>query len=248
MIKYHGTPLGGSNQEAAEALIGRHAFVSYAAQQQLEVALHVCQSVAFDNGAFSAWKSGKTIDWDEYAAWVNKHRNHPRFDFAIIPDDIEGNEMANERLLARFHAKFDGNVLTQGCPVWHMHESRDKLNYLSRAYYRIAIGSSAEYAKVGTVEWHARMNWAMSILCDNGQPRCKVHMLRGLDTKVFPLYPFASADSTNAGRNCNIENRWTGTYAPPSNSWRARVIMARIEAHNSAHIWSPAPEQMEIAA
>ena len=54
MIKYHGTPFGGSKSEAAEALIGRHAFVSFAAPDQLDICLSVCQSIALDNGAFSA--------------------------------------------------------------------------------------------------------------------------------------------------------------------------------------------------
>jgi hypothetical protein len=234
VIKYHGTPFGGSNQEAAEALIGRHAFISFAARQQLEVALEVCQSVAFDNGAFSAWKSGKVIDWDSYTDWVNDHYKHPRFDFAVIPDVIDGDEEANIKLISRLIERFKGDALVSGVPVWHMHESRDKLNYLSRAYYRISIGSSAEYSQVGTQKWHDRMKWAMNILCDGGQPRCKVHMLRGLDPNIFTKYPFASADSTNAARNCNIKTAWKGTYPPPSNSWRARVIMARTEAFNSA--------------
>lgn len=237
MIKYHGTPFGGSNQEAAEALIGRHAFISFAAPHQLNVALEVCQSVAFDNGAFSAWKSKKVVDWDSYVDWCNDYYTHPRFDFAVIPDEIEGDEEANAKLISKFIKRFKGNALLLGVPVWHMHESSDKLNYLSRAYYRIAIGSSAEYATVGSVVWHERMNWAMQVLCDDGRPRCKVHMLRGLNPAVFTKYPFSSADSTNAGRNCNIETAWKGTYAPPSNSWRARVIMARIEASNSASDW-----------
>ena len=233
MIKYHGTPFGGSNQEAAEALIGKHAFVSFYAPNQLDISLEVCQSVGIDNGAFSAWKGGKTVDWDAYIDWCNKLRRHPRIDFFIIPDEIEGDEEANHKHIARFHERFEGDALLLGVPVWHMHESFEKLNYLSRAYFRIAIGSSAEYAIVGTQKWHDRMTDAMIVLCDDGQPRCKVHMLRGLNEKVFTKYPFASADSTNAGRNCNIDKPWKGTYSPSSPSWRARVIMSRIESKNS---------------
>lgn len=248
MIKYHGTPFGGTKQEAAEALIGRHAFVSFADQSQLEIALDVCQSIALDNGAFSAWRSGKQIDWDEYFKWVEGLMRHPRFDWAVIPDVIDGDEEANIKLMARFAQWFGQDALRIGVPVWHMHESAEKLNYLSRAYQRIAIGSSGQYAIVGDGAWHERMNWAMRILCDNHQPRCKVHMLRGLDVEVFSMYPFASADSTNAARNCRLENRWSGTYEPPSTSWKARVIMARIEAFNSSALWNPQMEQLELAA
>lgn len=234
MIKYHGTPFAGSKSEAAEALVGRHAFVSFAAPSHLDVALEVCQSIALDNGAFSAWKSGKSVSWDDYFAWAKSLMRHPRVDFAIIPDVIDGNESDNEKLIGRWHQYFHSEGAGFGVPVWHMHESYAKLNYLSRAYPRIAIGSSAEFSAVGCEAWHARMRWAMAVLCDDGRPRCKVHMLRGLNPSVFREYPFSSADSTNAARNCNIEKAWKGTYPPPSNSWRARVIMARVESENSS--------------
>lgn len=234
MIKYHGTPFGGSNQEAAEALIGRHAFVSFASPQQLDVALEVCQSVALDNGAFTAWKKGVSVDWNEYFAWAHKLSKNPHVDWAIIPDVIDGDEEANLKLISRWTQWESRFKQSFGVPVWHMHESDEKLAWLCRAYERIAIGSSAEYSSVGSEEWHRRMQWAMKILCDSeGNPKTKIHMLRGLDSAVFTKYPFSSADSTNAARNCNMEQRWKGTYPPPSNSWRARVIMARIESFNS---------------
>jgi hypothetical protein len=234
MIKYHGTPFAGSKSEASEALIGRHAFISFAAPSHLDVALEVCQSIALDNGAFSAWKSGKVIEWDDYFRWVEKLIHHPRLDFAIIPDVIDGDEEANIKLIARWSQWFHSSEAGAGVPVWHMHESDVKLKYLAHAYKRIAIGSSAEFSTVGTEEWHRRMTWAMNLICDDkGQPKTKIHMLRGLNPSVFSMYPFSSADSTNAARNCNIESAWKGTYVPPSNSWKARVIMARVEAYNS---------------
>jgi hypothetical protein len=235
VIKYHGTPFAGSSSEASEALIGRHAFVSFAAPKHLQVCLDVCQSVALDNGAFSAWKSGAIIDWDEYFKWAQSLVRHPRIDWAVIPDVIDGDEEANYKLLARWSEWFHSDAMSFGVPVWHMHESDAKLKYLALAYKRIALGSSAEFSQVGCHNWHERMNWVMRLICDeNGQPKTKIHMLRGLDPAVFTMYPFASADSTNAARNCNILTAWKGTYAPPSNSWRARVIMARTEAFNSS--------------
>lgn len=248
MIKYHGTPFGGSKSEAAEALIGRHAFVSFAAPDQLDICLDVCQSVALDNGAFSAWRAGKPVtDWTPYFEWAKKLMRHPRIDWAIIPDVIDGDEEANVKLIAKFLEFFRTDAMTFGVPVWHMHESDTKLKYLAHAYQRVAIGSSAEFSQVGTYKWHERMNWAMKQICDeNGQPKAKIHMLRGLDTDVFPMYPFASADSTNAGRNCNMDQAWKGTYAPPSPSWKARVIMARTEHYNSADRWLPQAQQLDL--
>lgn len=235
MIKYHGLPFSGSNSEAAEALIGRHAFVSFASPSQLQVALDVCQSVALDNGAFSAWKSEKVIDWDKYFLWAESLARNPRIDWAVIPDVIDGNENDNLKLIERWNSWFKNDAFCYGVPVWHMHESEAKLLYLMENYKRIAIGSSSEFQNVGSDIWHERMHWAMNLICDeNGYPRVKIHMLRGLDVEIFTKYPFSSADSTNAGRNCMGNQKWSGTYAPPSNSWRSRVIMARIESCNSS--------------
>lgn len=235
MIKYHGTPFSGSNGEAAEALVGRHAFVSFAAPSQLQICLDVCQSIALDNGAFSAWKSGKVIEWENYFSWAQKLMRHPCVDWAIIPDVIDGDEEANIKLIARWHEWFHTDAMSFGVPVWHMHESDTKLRYLAHAYKRIAIGSSQEFSQVGSYKWHERMNWSMRLICDSeNRPITKVHMLRGLDPDVFSMYPFASADSTNAGRNCGIDQAWSGTYAPSSTGWRARVVMARIESFQSS--------------
>lgn len=249
MIKYHGTPFSGSNGEAAEALVGRHAFVSFSAPDQLQICLDVCQSVALDNGAFSAWKSGKVIEWNDYFRWSQKLIRHPRVDWAVIPDVIDGDEEANLKLISRWHEWFHQDAVSFGVPVWHMHESDTKLKYLAHAYKRIAIGSSAEYSKVGTYRWHERMNWAMKLICDeNGQPKTKIHMLRGLDPEVFTMYPFASADSTNAARNSGMDCSWKGTYVPPTTGWKARVIMARTESFNSAESWVVQPEQQRLIA
>lgn len=234
MIKYHGTPFSGSASEASEALIGKHAFVSYAAPSQLEICLTVCQSVALDNGAFSAWRAKKEVNWSDYFKWVAQYQRNPKVDFAVIPDVIDGSEDDNLKLIAKWHSEIPQDSLHFGAPVWHMHESEQHLKYLALAYRRICIGSSAEFSVVGSKQWKDRMDWAMRIICDDdGHPRTKIHMLRGLNPEVFTLYPFSSADSTNAGRNCSLTERWKGTYAPPSPSWKARVIMARIESHNA---------------
>lgn len=94
MIHYHGLPITPASA-AAKVLSGRHEFVSFLTPQQLEIAVECCQSFAVDNGAFSAWKSGRVIDWTEYFAWVESIKRLPNFDFAVIPDVIDGDELAN---------------------------------------------------------------------------------------------------------------------------------------------------------
>ena len=53
MIHYHGTPCGGTRQDVARFLMGRHALVPFPRQDDMGIVAEVCQSFVFDNGAFS---------------------------------------------------------------------------------------------------------------------------------------------------------------------------------------------------
>ena len=72
MICYHGTTMSGPEFKAVKILAGRDAMVSFYAPGQLEIFAEVCRSVVLDNGAFSAWKTGKPVkDWSAYYEWVD---------------------------------------------------------------------------------------------------------------------------------------------------------------------------------
>jgi hypothetical protein len=120
-----------------------------------------------------------------------------------------------------------------------MHESLERLEQLGSTYVRVCIGSSGEFATVGNQAWWSRIGQAMRILCDDlGRPMCKLHGLRMLDPAVFTKLPFASADSTNIGRNVGIDNNWkVGNYQPPTKEMRAAVMRSRIESHNAPAVW-----------
>lgn len=230
MIHYHGTPIT-PESAAAEILQGRHAMVSFAHPDQIMLVSEVCQSFAVDNGAFTAWKQGRKVDWSEYVGWVGEWRRHPGFDWALIPDVIDGDEKANDELLEWWPLK------RIGVPVWHLHESLERLSRLSLHYDRIAIGSSGEFATIGTLKWWSRMSEAMRCVTFDGAPGVKLHGLRMLDPQVFTRLPFASADSTNVARNIGLDCRWRGSYQPPSKAARGIVLADRIEAQQSAAIW-----------
>lgn len=248
MIPYHGLPITPATAARA-AVSGGHAFVSIRYADQLGLALEVCQSIAVDNGAFSAWKKGEPItDWRRYYEWVAELHRYPQFDFAVIPDVIDGDEEANDALVAEWPWQ-DAKSRSVGAPVWHMHESIDRLVRLALAWPRVCIGSSGKYATVGNAAWWGRMAEAMNAICDkNGSPICKVHGLRMLNPGVFSRLPLASADSTNIAQNVGIDSAWRGTYTPPSKECRAMVMRERIESHQSTTFWAPQPIQMEIAA
>jgi hypothetical protein len=233
MVHYHGLPIT-PETAALKAVEAGHAFVSFRTPHQLGMAVSVCQSFAIDNGAFSAWKEGKPIaDWRPFYEWAAQCKLIPSCDFAVIPDVIDGDEADNDALLAEWPLP-----VWFGAPVWHMHESLERLERLANRYPRVCIGSSGEFATIGTTAWWGQMARAMRVLCDDdGRPLCRLHGLRMLNPDVFGRLPFASADSTNIGRNVGIDQAWKGTYSPPTKEARAAIMRARIESQNAPAKW-----------
>lgn len=234
MIHYHGVPFSGRDKNHM-ALSGKHVCVSFAAPEPAAICAEMCQSLILDNGAFSAWKIGKPLDIPGFMSWAKHWLLHPAVDWALIPDVIDGDEAANDALL-----RLVAEGSPRWVPVWHLHESLDRLWHLCFSWPRVAFGSSGAFAQVGTQAWRARMAEAMTIICDSeGRPSAKLHGLRMLDPRIFSLYPFSSADSTNVARNIGIDKAWDkAPYAPASQHTRAIVLMERIERHASASHWS----------
>lgn len=230
MIHYHGTPCGGKTEERARFLKGRHALVSFAHQDDIALVADVCQSFVLDNGAFTAWRSGKRVAWANYYSWVSSWCRHPGFDFALIPDVIDGSEEDNDALVAEWPGRISG------VPVWHLHESIERLVRLSQRFNTVALGSSGEWSTPGSNKWWDRMKLVMTEICEQGLPPCRLHGLRMLNPKVFSRLPLSSADSVNASVNAGSLKRF-GIYIPPSRSQRLNVIADRIESFNSAPVW-----------
>lgn len=240
MKHYHGTPFGGSRQDAARFLLGRHALVPYPRQEDLGAVAEACQSFIFDNGAFTVWKQGGSLDTEGYIKWVGEWCKHPGFEFALIPDLIEGTEKENDELIAEF---ISSGLAAYGVPVWHLDESFERLERLCAGWGTVALGSSGQWATPGTRQWWARMASAMEAICDReGRPPARLHGLRMLNPQIFTRLPLASADSTNAAVNSGSVSRF-GIYLPPTAAQRGSIIAERIEAHNSAPVWRPLANQ-----
>jgi hypothetical protein len=125
-----------------------------------------------------------------------------------------------------------------GAPVWHLGLPLEYLFDLCNDWPRVCIGSSGEFATIGTAAWWGQIARAMRVVCnDEGQPLVKLHGLRMLNPEVFTRLPFSSADSTNIGRNIGIDQTWRGNYMPPNKDMRAAVMRSRIEAHNAPARW-----------
>lgn len=193
LIHYHGTPI--TPRERLYELAGRHFCVSAAEPRDVKVCHEIGQSVMLDNGAFSFWRRNAIPEWVGVWDWMEPWLDYPTT-WAVIPDVIDGSEEENDALLVQWFQR----RLRKGAPVWHLHESFDRLRRLAHGYERVCFGSSGAYADLGTDHWHRRVSEAFDLLADERGRVPWVHMLRGLDL-AGSHYPFASADSTNAARN-----------------------------------------------
>lgn len=195
-VHYHGTPIwGGAGAVHKVAVRNAGAFVSYVRRDQLKASIEHADMVAIDNGAFSAWKSGKVIDWIEFYRDIYVTVHHEKVSFFVIPDVITGDEHDNDKLLTGVPV----GIKDKAIPVWHLHESIDRLKRLVNDWGRVCLGSSGEYAVVRSPAWRRRMDEALMAI---GNDRPYIHGLRMLDGRVLAEYPLTSADSTNIA--CNV--------------------------------------------
>ena len=193
MIHYHGTPV--TPRERLYELAGRHFCVSFAEPRDVRVCHEIGQSVMLDNGAFTFWRGGAAPDWQAFYEWAEPWLDYPTT-WAVIPDVIDGDEEANDRLLVEWFQR----RLPKGAPVWHLHESLDRLRRLAHGYERVCFGSSGAYRDPGSDPWRRRVAEAFDVIADEQGRVPWVHMLRGM-AQAGGEFPFASADSANAARN-----------------------------------------------
>lgn len=232
MIKYHGTPVGGTRRDAMLFLQGRNGLISFATQGHIPEVLEQCDSFCLDNGAFSIWKRGEgQIDLQKYNEWVDSLATHPAFDFCIIPDVIGGTNKENDKMLELWDS------LHESIPVYHLGGDPQRFLELAKSYRKVAFGSTDKWPRNGSRKWWAYMADFMDEVTDeHGRLPCKVHGLRMLDPKLFQYLPLHSADSTNAVVNGGLAMK-KGVY-PSMERWQgSERIARRVEAHQGAAVW-----------
>ena len=191
MIHYHGTPI--SPRSELIKMAGKHFCVSFEDHRDTDWCVNHGQSVMLDNGAFSAFTKGKSINFEAYEKWKEPYHYPPNC--AILPDVIGGSG-EDQRTLLKKYAHLQKHVIA---PVWHMNLSIEWLLEIADNYPRFCFGSSGQYWQVGSESWCRRSDQAWNELLKRGH-RPWVHMMRGLSL-CGDKYPFASADSTNVARN-----------------------------------------------
>ena len=228
MMHYHGTPI--TPMKVLYELAGRNFCVRYGDHRDITRAHEIGQSVVCDNGAWPVYQSGAVADWPGFMAWVKPWLDY-QTTWAIIPDVIDGTEADNDQLITLWYATMKD--FRQAAPVWHLHESFDRLIRLTRGFDRICFGSSGAFAKIGTTRWNNRVNEAFNLICKgSGRPPCWIHMLRGMSLSGS-IYPFASVDSTDIAQNHHIKKN-------------AVEMADRWDAVQCAPRWSYRPSQMEL--
>lgn len=211
-LTVYGLPL--NPMPLLEQLRGASFCVSYATRdklgKQLEQAIELVGSdgiLLVDNGAFSAHQSGVDTMNDEdyiegYADWANDILDRCPNAIAVLPDVIGGTEEQNSQLVCETMSMFNND---RAMPIWHMHESLDYLRYLAESFGYIGIGSSGQYWKVGTPDWHARMTEAMAAIdalvadSEGSLVRPRIHLMRA--QSMAHLFAIDSSDSTNVAMN-----------------------------------------------
>lgn len=223
-IHYHGTPI--TPRAVLHTLAGKHFCVSFAAPQDVVVCHDIGQSVMLDNGAFSVWRRGLAPDWPGYYAWCDRWLDYPST-WAVIPDVIDGSEEENDALIDQWP------FMERSVPVWHLHESIDRLRELIDNHNRVCFGSSGAFAVVGSDGWHRRVTIVFNELFKDYSRIPPIHMLRGMSL-AGSHYPFASLDSTDVARNHNrLQNS-------------ARAMADLWDAQQCARVWVPRLVQAEL--
>ena len=186
MIHYHGLPITPATV-ANYAVQAGHAFVSFAHPDQVGTAIEVCQSFALDNGAFSAWKSGKPIkDWTQFYDWALNLKKVPSCDFAVIPDIIDGTESDNDALLKDCPLPH-----WFGSPVWHLHESLERLEQLANTYniYTANLELNQDLFSYALIGWKPRQYMVNLNLDSTSQVSLYQQFLGTKGTKEMSMLP-----------------------------------------------------------
>lgn len=213
VVHYHGTPVWGDKGSIHRiAVTGAGAFVSYLRMDQLAASFKYAEKVGIDNGAFSAWRRNIHIDWNDFYKCVENHIDNEKLEFFVIPDVVEGGEKDNDELIK----KLPKHLSKKAVPVWHLHESIERLIHLCETWERVCFGSSGQFAVIRTKAWHGRMSEAFNAIHANGL-NTKIHGLRMLDGRVLGNYPLSSADSTNLA--CNVP-KYEAKYPEITNNVR----------------------------
>jgi len=206
----HGTPI--TPKRLLPQLKSKSFCVSYMHPEQLAECIELVgdnEILILDNGAFTAWKKGITLDaawWDGFYAWANDAMDKCPNAVCVIPDVINGDEASNLQLIADAIKGGKIKYPERAMAIWHMNESFDQLEKLFRIFNFVGFGSCGEVDIAKNKPGSAYMQkikqaWAFMDYWQKkyGIDKPWIHMMRGLG--VLHKIGFDSADSCNIAMN-----------------------------------------------
>jgi len=229
MIFYHGSYLGGATHIITPFFTGRNFLISMEYPRFSEYVKNQSSGFILDNGAFTLWKKGfGDVDVYKYIDFVKSFDSCDNYDYSFIPDKIDGTEKQNDDYIEKWLNLY-GDF--KSVPVWHYHESFDRLRLLLASFDMVALGSSGEYATINSVDWKNRTNKIFEVY-RNMNCLTKLHGLRVLNPKIFTQYEYFSGDSSNLGRNNGSYMKRHGL----KDRYEAMVLMAKnLEKYQSKY-------------
>lgn len=223
VMHYHGTPI--TPAAVLYTLAGKNFCVSHARPDQVERVHEIGQSVMLDNGAFSKWKRGYAVDWNDYYAWCDRWLNYPTT-WAVIPDEIGGGSQEQDALVR------DWPHGHRGAPVFHL--DADLQQPIGRAlrlldeWPRVCVGWAEKDLAILSDPYRRSMDALWNEIARRHARTPVVHKLRGMQL-CGQEWPFASVDSTDVAQNHNrpqntaraMADRWDALQCPAT--WTPRV-------------------------
>ena len=186
--------------------------------RQLDMAIDLVNQhdgmLLVDNGAFSAFKAGRT-DYMQpayiqgFEIWANEILDRCPGAVAVIPDVIGGTLQQNAELVEEYCCIVDPD---RAMPIWHTNEPISYLLRLCEDFNYVGIGSAPAFegdpsATPGSKAWHARMTEVFAAIdaweldSEGAYIRPRIHLMRA--QSCAHLYPVDSSDSTNVAVNHN---------------------------------------------
>lgn len=158
-----------------------------------------------DSGAFSVFKSGATVNLQEYIDFLNARDDY--YTFAIQLDSIAGSwgkrptveeaEIAADKSWDNYKYMYSKlNKPTKLCPVYHMGEPLSCLHRIVDSTYDyecMCISGAKDLSKEQRMAWYQIV---MPIIKEK-RPNVKVHGLGIGDYRVAEVIPFTSIDATS---------------------------------------------------
>lgn len=206
-ICYHGTPV--TPRAQLYRMAGQNFCVSFADPRDADFCQSFGQSVLWDNGAFSAYTRGATIDEGALFDWLAPRLYHPHR--AVALDVIDGDVDEQREALTRWPFPRDLSM-----PVWHLDKPFDYLDELIGEWPAVCLGSAGAYWEIGSESWMRRMSEVFEHVMRKHSRLPWLHGLRMLGH--IGNYPLASADSTNVAQNYGVSTGCAHCMAKRVNS------------------------------